>query len=270
MAAVSGRCLAVCVAHPDDETYGTFGSVALHRDEPGFRLVVLHATDGDAGQVAPGVVVGPDGLGALRRLEDAAAWAAVGHLPDRHVWLGHPDGGVDRVPHDRLVAEVAAFLDAERPDVVATFGPDGVSGHPDHVAIGRATTTAFGRVRAGGGPGLRRLLHVGLPASRFARHQDWLAAHGLPRWDPERVYHLRPVPDERIGVEVRTRAVSDQVLAGLKAHRSQRHVLFDPDGDDDTWRRQATREFYVVVWPPSPPGSPRLPDVFADLDDLTP
>jgi LmbE family N-acetylglucosaminyl deacetylase len=254
------------MAHPDDETYATFGTVALHHHDPGFRLVVLHATDGDAGQVAPGVDVGPDGLGALRRREAAAAWAAVGHPPDRHVWLGHPDGALDRVPPAELTAEVAAFLRTERPDVVVTFGPDGVTGHPDHVAVGRATTDAFHAVRADGGPGLRRLLHCALPASRFARHQEWMAAHGYPQWDPQRLYHLRPVPDEMIGVEVRTRAVSDQVLAGLKAHRSQRHVIFDPDGDDDTWRRQATREAHTIAWPPRPPGSPWLTDVFEDID----
>lgn len=255
------------MAHPDDEMYSTFGTVALHRADPGFRLVVLHATDGEAGQVAPGVVVGPDGLGAHRRREDAEAWAAVGHPPDRHVWLGHPDGAVDRVPVGTLTAQVGAFLADERPDVVVTFGPDGVTGHPDHVAVGLATTAAFHAVRADGGPGLRRLLHTALPRSRFDRNQAWLAGRGKPQWDPTRVYHLRPVPDEQIGIEVRTRAVSDQVLAGLKAHRSQRHVIFDPDLDDDTWRRQVTRETHTIAWPPRPPGSPLLTHVFEGLDD---
>jgi LmbE family N-acetylglucosaminyl deacetylase len=30
-----------------------------------------------------------------------------------------------------------------KPDVVITFGPDGISGHPDHVTVGRWTTAAF-------------------------------------------------------------------------------------------------------------------------------
>jgi LmbE family N-acetylglucosaminyl deacetylase len=61
---MSGRRLAVCFAHPDDETYATFGSVALHAAEPGFRLSVLHATDGGAGEIAPGVKVSPGDLGS--------------------------------------------------------------------------------------------------------------------------------------------------------------------------------------------------------------
>ncbi len=87
-------------------------------------------------------------------------------------------------------------------------------------------------------------------------------------WDPQRLSHLRPVPDETIGIEVRTREVSDQVLAGLQAPRSQRHVIVDPDGDDDTWRRQATRETHTIAWPQRPPGSPWLADVFEGLDEF--
>lgn len=140
---MTARRLAVCVAHPDDETYATFGSVALHAAEPGFRLSVLHATDGGAGEIAPGVKVRPENLGSLRRLEDELGRAAVGHAPDRHQWLDLPDGQVSEAPQAELVNRIAAFLDEEQPDVVVTFGPDGVTGHPDHIAMSAATGEAF-------------------------------------------------------------------------------------------------------------------------------
>ena len=47
------------------------------------------------------------------------------------------------VPFDELVDRVATVLGEERPDVVATFGPDGITGHPDHIRIGEAATAAF-------------------------------------------------------------------------------------------------------------------------------
>ncbi|WP_150309267.1 PIG-L deacetylase family protein [Planctomonas psychrotolerans] len=262
---MTSRSLAICVAHPDDESYALYGSVALHAAEPDFRLAVLHATDGDAGEVAPGVQAPPDGLGAFRRDEDERAWIAVGRTPDRHDWLGYPDGRLDAVPYDELVDRVAAFLEAERPDVVFTFGPDGVSGHPDHIRIGRATDEAFHRVRAEGGVGLRRLVHGVIPQLLFDRMQVWRAEHGLPVWDPQRVYHLRGVPDGIVSVRVNTRPVSHLVLAGLKEHRSQRHVLFD-DLLDEEWRAALRREFHAIVWPPRDPGAPLLTDVFEGLD----
>ncbi|MEZ0448007.1 PIG-L deacetylase family protein [Cellulomonas sp. ICMP 17802] len=256
--------LAVCVAHPDDEAYAVYGTVALHCDDPAFRLAVLHATDGDAGEIAPGVDATPASLAGVRRDESRRGWLAVGRAPARHDFLGLPDGGVADVPFAGLVDTVAAFLDAERPAVVVTFGPDGVTGHPDHVTVGRATDEAFERVRRDGGPGLRRLLHAGIPDAQFARHQAWLARHGKPVWDPTRLYHLRGFPDELLGVSVDTRPVSDLVVAGLTQHRTQRHVLYDPAGSEDLWRRTVGRESYAIAWPPGEHATP-LRDVFEGL-----
>jgi len=256
--------LAVCVAHPDDEAYAVYGTVALHRDDPTFRLAVLHATDGDAGQIAPGVDATAETLAAVRRAESRRGWEALGRPPARHDFLGLPDGGLPDVPYADLVDTVAAFLDAERPAVVVTFGPDGVTGHPDHVTIGRATDEAFDRVRRDGGPGLRRLLHGGIPRSRYDRHQAWRARHGMAPWDPTRMYHLRGFPDELLGITVDTRPVARSVAAGLLEHRSQRHVLDDPDLSDDMWRRTVGIESYAIAWPPREQVA-RLRDVFEGL-----
>jgi LmbE family N-acetylglucosaminyl deacetylase len=82
-----GRTLAVVVAHPDDESYSTYGTVARYADDPLFRLVVLHATDGEGGEIADGVPATRETLGAWRRQEDDITWRALGRLPDRHDWL---------------------------------------------------------------------------------------------------------------------------------------------------------------------------------------
>ncbi len=257
----------MCVAHPDDESYATYGTVAMHRDDPRFRLVVLHATDGGGGEVAAGVSVSHDGLGPQRRREDDAAWAAVGRVPDRHDWLGYADGHVASVAHERLVIQISEFLEQERPDVVVTFGPDGITGHPDHIAVGAATDAAFHRVRASPGPGLRRLLHCAIRESLFERHQQWRTRNGRERWDPTALYHLRGTPDELIDIDVDTQSVANLIVAGLKEHVTQRDVIFDPRGSDAEWSRYAKREFHVQAWPPRADGSAVLADVFDALDD---
>ena len=117
---VEGLSLAVVVAHPDDEAYGMAGSVALHAADPGFRFILVHATDGGAGEIREGFPATRATLGAIRRQEDEAGWRALGRVPDRHVWLGYPDGELDRVPADELTQAVSVVLDDERPTVVAT------------------------------------------------------------------------------------------------------------------------------------------------------
>ena len=159
-------------AHPDDDAYGMAGTVALHADDPGFRFVLVHATDGGAGDIAPDFPATRETLGALRREEDERAWRALGRPPDRHEWLGYEDGAVSEVPFDELVDRLAGILEEERPDVVGSFGPDGITGHPDHVTVGAATDAAFDRVAASGGEGLQRLVHGAMPQSVFQRWND--------------------------------------------------------------------------------------------------
>lgn len=263
--ATARRVLALVVAHPDDDAYGLAGTVALHEDDPGFRFVLVHATDGGAGDIAPGFPATRETLGAVRRAEDVRAWQALGRPPDRHVWLDYEDGRLDSVPLEELTEQVARILAEERPDVVATFGPDGITGHPDHVAIGAATDAAFHQCRAVRGPGLRRLVHGAMPASVFDRWNASRARRGLPVWDPQSTYHLRGVPDEDIGISVDVSSVASRVVAGLREHRSQRHVITDQGVSDEAWARSASREHLVIAWPPAPQGAAVLRDVFEGL-----
>jgi len=70
--------------------------------------------------------------------------AAARVLGVRHVTvLDHMDGALDQTDPRRIGGEIAAAIRAARPHVVATFGPDGAYGHPDHIAICQFTTAAI-------------------------------------------------------------------------------------------------------------------------------
>lgn len=260
--------LALIVAHPDDDAYGLAGTVALHEHDPGFRFILVHATDGGAGEIAPDYPASGLPLGVIRRRETANAWRAHGYPPDRHEWLDYDDGCVAGVDPDELAARVERILAEERPQVVATFGPDGITGHPDHIAVGAAVDAAFDSVRRTAGPGLRRLVHGALRRSTVQRWNRLRVRSGQRPWDPERIYDLRGVPDEWIGIEVDTSAAAARIVAGLKEHRTQRHVIFDPRGNDRSWQRLVSREPLVIAWPPRPPGQPVLDDVFAGIGQV--
>lgn len=126
-------------AHPDDEVF--CAGVTLARwVARGGEALVLSATRGEAGQIQDPRAATRANLGAVREHELRAACAQLGV---RHVeCLDYGDGTLGDVDQAALVQEIARRIRAFAPDVVVTFGPDGATGHPDHVAIGAATTQA--------------------------------------------------------------------------------------------------------------------------------
>ena len=259
------RTLACVFAHPDDDAYGVAGSVALHSTESDFRFVLVHATFGEHGDIRDGFPATRDTLGSIRQSEDEAAWRALGREPDRHEWLGLPDGGVAEVPFEEVVSAVSRILEEEEPAVVVTFGPDGIFGHPDHIAIGAATDAAFARLRSEHRSGFQRLAHGAVPQSVFERWNRQRAELGLYTFDPTQTYHMRGIPDEQIRITVDCREAASRIVAGLREHKSQLHVMSDDPTNTVQWERRVGREWYAMAWPERERDAPMLTDLFAGL-----
>lgn len=136
------RLLAV-FAHPDDEVFCAGGTLARWAAEGG-ETMVISATRGEAGQIQDGQAATRRTLGEVRARELRTACARLGVR--RVVCHDYQDGALQDVDVAILVDNVKAHIQAFRPDVVVTFGPDGGSGHPDHVAISAATTRACQQV----------------------------------------------------------------------------------------------------------------------------
>jgi LmbE family N-acetylglucosaminyl deacetylase len=130
------RTLVGVWAHPDDEAYLSAGLMAAARRR-GDRVVVITATLGEHGTVG-GVQRPPADTARLREAELRASLAQLG--VDELRLLGYEDGGCDAAPGQPVIAELLAEL---RPDLVVTFGPDGMTGHPDHRAVSRWVSGAL-------------------------------------------------------------------------------------------------------------------------------
>ncbi|NED98415.1 PIG-L family deacetylase [Phytoactinopolyspora alkaliphila] len=131
-------------AHPDDEAYLSGALMAASVDD-GRRVVCVTATKGEAG------FPDDDGRTAderrmLRVTECAASMEILGVA--EHHWLGYSDGGCHLIDPAVPVAKLAALIDEIRPDTVLTFGPDGMTGHDDHMAVSRWATLAVRRTAA--------------------------------------------------------------------------------------------------------------------------
>ena len=251
------------VAHPDDDAWEVAGAVALHAHDERLHFVLVHATDGGAGMIAEGSGATPETLGAIRRLEDQRGWQAVGRAPDRHLWLDLPDGEVADTPYDELLERIATVMAEERPDVVMTFGPDGATGHPDHIVVGRATDEAFLRFAGDGGPGFRRLVHFALSPAMVDWWNGARVAIGQEPFDPTQLYHPR-APLEPITMSIDTSSVAHLVEAGLLEHKTQAGDIQPPEWADGDRHRLLSEASLVVAWPPGYQG-PVLTDLFDGL-----
>lgn len=130
--------LLVVTAHPDDESFPIGGTIAKYAAE-GVRVVLVCATRGEAGILG---YSNPE-AGRIREAELRKAAHILGI--SRLLFLDYIDGMLDQIDEEDAISKLLAIFKEENPAAVVTFGTDGLSGHPDHIAINRFVTRAFER-----------------------------------------------------------------------------------------------------------------------------
>ena len=191
MSSQESRRLLISFAHPDDETFG-MGAAIAHYVGRGVQVDLICATNGEAGDVAPEFMRDFGSVAEVRLAELACAAEKLGL--HEVVTFGYRDSGMMGTPDndhpdalwqadpDILTGQVVEVIRRVRPQVVVTFDPYGGYGHPDHIAIHRATVAAF---HAAGDP---------------ACYPDQLAA-GLEPYQPQKLYYNTiPLIMIRLGV----------------------------------------------------------------------
>ncbi len=217
-------------AHPDDETYlsaGVMASVA----RSGAPVACVTATRGEQGSLDPERWP-PSRLAEIRTAELDAALEILG--VSQHHWLDLPDGGCASVPARGVVARLADLIAEHRPDTILTFGPDGMTGHPDHRAVSEWVTAA---VAASARP--PRVLH----ATTTPQWRDELLAdlEGLDVFAPGTP---ATTPSEELALHLElTGDVLDLKLSALRAQPSQTAVLREAVGEE-RYRRQLATEMF--------------------------
>ena len=127
--------------HPDDETLGMGSTLARYSAE-GVETFFICATRGERGWYeSNGPNPGVEGVGQIREGELRCAAKYIG-LDEVH-FLDYIDGDLDQASPQEAIAKIATLIRQIRPQVVVTFPPDGIYGHPDHIAISQFTTGAL-------------------------------------------------------------------------------------------------------------------------------
>ncbi|MUG70153.1 PIG-L deacetylase family protein [Paenibacillus validus] len=127
-------------AHPDDESFACGGTMAKC-SSMGHELVLVCATSGCKGRCGPFSFQTREQLVAHREgeLRQACHILGVSSL----ILYRYPDGYLKDHDLTELIGKLKDTIVDQQPDVVVTFPPDGVTGHPDHIAISEAAEQAM-------------------------------------------------------------------------------------------------------------------------------
>ena len=197
------------VAHPDDSEFGAGGIVARLTRE-GTRVVVIQVTSGNKG--SPDRDADPVQVAATREVElrEAARRLGVAEV----IFLRCMDG--ELMPDLDLRERVVRMIRTHRPDVIITHDPfRPYALHPDHRAVGLATTDAV------------------YPTARDPLYFSEHLAEGLEPHKTAEIWYFGPdQPDKFVDIT----DTFDLKIEALMAHTSQ---VGDGEGLADRMRERA-------------------------------
>ena len=143
----STQKLLAVFAHPDDETFICGGTLAKYASE-GVEITLVSATRGEMGRrMGNPPYINRETMPAIREMELRRACDSLGIR--NLIFLDIRDKTVEFTNEAWLVGSIEKLINELNPDVVLTFH-EKLGGHPDHCAIGKATTAAFKAADHGG------------------------------------------------------------------------------------------------------------------------
>ena len=235
------KTLLAVLAHPDDESFGLGGTLALY-SRRGYNTYLICATRGEAGTVDAEHLHGFQSIADMRTAElDCAA----SHLGLKDVfYLGYRDSGMKgsddnqhpeaqiNHPVEEVAARVVKIIRDIKPDIILTFDPIGGYKHPDHIHIHQATVLAFDRASdasfhpEAGSPFKPRALYFQVFPRGFlkwATRLMTLLGKDPTKWGRNGDINLKELADVDFPVHVRldVRAVSEVKNEAAVCHTSQ-------------------------------------------------
>jgi len=226
-------------AHPDDESW-CCGGIMADAVRRGRRVVCVTATRGELGSSDEAKWPPGAALAEIRTRELEACLAILGVT--EHVWLDYRDGGCAEVGEEDAVARIRALAEEVRPDTVLTFGPDGGTYHPDHIAVsGWATAAVAG---------------TGAAVQYRSTTPEWIAFMSQ-FMDPSQVMMADKPPVVHTVEALSIRALLDGDLLDLKyrameTQESQIGPLITIFGPDNYRRALAEEAFRAAADEPAP------------------
>lgn len=139
----SKRVLAI-FAHPDDESLVAGGTLRAC-SENGLETVIISLTRGEKGSITRPNLATRETLGLVRESELRAAGKCLGAKMVE--CFNYPDGELPWTNTSDIKNLLAERIRYWRPDIIITFGAEGLYWHPDHIAVHELTNAALSFVQ---------------------------------------------------------------------------------------------------------------------------
>jgi LmbE family N-acetylglucosaminyl deacetylase len=209
------RVLAI-FAHPDDESL-TAGGTLKACAEKGFETIIISLTAGEKGSIAQTGLAARETLGAARRAELQAAGKVLG--AGIVECLDYPDGELAWLNRPQIENLLSEKIKRWQPEIIITFGEDGLYWHPDHIAVHELTKSAlFANVNQNISPAL---YYATCPDNLMLDLDRELKLRGMTF----NAWGIHPaafgVPPSTITTRLDVREYLDAKIAALNCHRTQ-------------------------------------------------
>ncbi|MCX6733109.1 MAG: PIG-L family deacetylase [Candidatus Roizmanbacteria bacterium] len=188
----------VILAHPDDESFGPGGTIALLSQT--HDVYLFCATKGEAGQDYSE----QNGMSLTEKrvieLQEASAILGVKEV----IFLGYEDGRLSNSVYHEIADKITVYVNKLQPDRIITYEPRGISGHLDHIAMSMISSFIYIKNEC-----IRELHYLCLDEKQRGQGQEYF------------IYFPPGYSDSEITKRVDIIPVLDKKIAAIKKHSSQ-------------------------------------------------
>lgn len=215
-------------AHPDDESFRAGGTLAILAEQE-VRVNILTMTRGQAGSCGDPPVCSQEELPQIREAELRCACDSLGIQPPV-IW-DHEDGKLSEVNDKIMIEKIIDLIDTMQPEVLFTWPPDGLSGHPDHVMASRWATKAFETTRQHHANGLDSLYYLAVPSSLAEKFKNM---------------NLHSVSDDEINLAINVLPVWEKKMKAIRCHQTQISESPILSQSDEIQRQFLGTEYFAI------------------------
>jgi len=158
--------------HPDDEVAYSGGTLIKMKSDPRVRVHILCMTLGDLSPAKDTLEISPEKMAMIRSEELKAVGAVI--KADEVIQWDYHDQGLEKADQKELYERILDAINKTDAEVIIGYGPEGITGHTDHVVGYKLTQEAFKNSKA------QKLYYVNVPRILYPIYRSYSKIDPLP------------------------------------------------------------------------------------------